>query len=101
MTTKVLMEERILTLHPEGKKGVNILRRKYDQIAGAIIEIVKEHEEIAFQDITEKAIRKLNGRFEGKITWYLVSVKLDLEARGILERIPGTSPHRLRLKKQD
>ena len=94
------MEERILTLHPEGKKGVNILRRKYDQIAGAIIEIVKEHEEIAFQDITDKVIRKLNGQFEGRITWYLVSVKLDLEARGILERIPGTSPHRLRLKKQ-
>ena len=94
------MEERILTLHPGGKKGVNILRSKYDQIADTIIEIVKEHEEIAFQDITDKAIRRLNGRFEGSVTWYLVSVKLDLEARGILERVPGTNPHRLRLKKQ-
>jgi len=23
-------EERILTLHPQGKKGVNILRRRYE-----------------------------------------------------------------------
>ncbi len=92
------MQERILTLHPEGKKGVNILRSKYDQIAGTILEIVREYEEIAFQDINDKTIQKLTGKLDGSIPWYVVSVKLDLEARGILERIPGTSPHKLRLK---
>lgn len=92
------MEERILTLHPQGKQGVNIQKSKYDQIAEVIMEIVTEHGEIAFQDINEKAVKQLTGKFEGNITWYVVSVKLDLEARNILERIPGTSPHKLRLK---
>jgi hypothetical protein len=30
------MEEKILTLHPQGKKGVNILKRRYNQIKEAI-----------------------------------------------------------------
>ena len=42
-------------------------------------------------------IEELKNKFSGSIPWYVVSVKLDLEARGILERIPKTSPHRLRI----
>lgn len=30
---------------------------------------------------------KLKERFEGRIGWYSESVKLDLEARGIIERL--------------
>jgi len=44
------------------------------------------------------AIRDLSEEFDGKVVWYIVSVKLDLEARGIIERIPKTSPHQIRLK---
>ena len=29
-------EEKILTLHPQGKKGVNILKRRYDVIKAYI-----------------------------------------------------------------
>jgi len=31
----------------------------------------------------------------------VVTVKLDLEARGIIERIPKTSPHQLRIRKEN
>ena len=35
--------------------------------------------------------------FEGASAgWYLVTVKLDLEARGEIQRLPGSGPHRLR-----
>ena len=34
-------EERILTLHPSGKKGVNILKRRYDLIKDFIIETIE------------------------------------------------------------
>lgn len=91
-------EERILTLHPHGKKGVNILKIKYDQIKYFILLTIKEHKEISFQDLTILAVDKLTNHFEGKVVWYVVSVKLDLEARQIIERIPKTSPHRLRMK---
>lgn len=91
------MEEKIMTLHPQGKKGVNISKQKYDQIAETMLDLVKKHKEITYQDLNDEIVDELDGKFEGKIPWYVVTVKLDLEARGILERIPKTSPHKVRL----
>ena len=34
------MEEKIMTLHPQGKAGVNILKRRYDQVKDTIIMIL-------------------------------------------------------------
>ena len=48
-------------------------------------------------DLVEDVGRKLDGSFDGSINWYVTTVKLDLEARGVVERIPGKSPQRLRL----
>ncbi len=91
-------DERIMTLHPQGKNGVHILKRRYDQIKDFITQTITDHQEISYQELTRIAIIKLTDSFDGKITWYIVSVKLDLEARGIIERIPKTSPHQLRIK---
>ena len=91
-----MSEERILTLHPQGKDGVNILKSKYETIRGFILKTVKDHKEITFDELTELADEKLSGTFDGKVIWYVVTVKLDLEARGLIERIPKTSPHKLR-----
>ncbi len=91
-------EEKILTLHPAGKKGVNILRRRYDVIAQTLLSIIEEHETITYQDANDLVIDRLEGKFDGKIPWYVVTIKLDLEARGIIERVPKTSPHQIRIK---
>lgn len=92
-------EEKILTLHPSGKKGVNILKRRYDVISEFIIKTVKKRKEISFEELTDVAVNKLSETFDGKVVWYIVTVKLDLEARKLIERIPKTSPHKLRMKK--
>ena len=84
-------EERILTMHPKGKTGVNILKRRYDIIKEFIIQTIQEHEEIAFSKLSDIAVEKLSTTFDGKVIWYIVSVKLDLEAREIIERIPNES----------
>jgi hypothetical protein len=94
-----MKEEKFLTLHPQGKKGVNILKRRYDLIRDFILETIKKKKEITFEELTELAEDKLANKFDGKIMWYIVTVKLDLEARKIIERIPKTSPHKLRLIK--
>ena len=91
-------EEKIMTLHPQGKKGVNILKRKYDVIKDFIIETMREHKEISYDELTGLAVDRLARSFDGKVVWYIVTVKLDLEARGIIERVPKTSPHKLRIK---
>lgn len=91
-------EERIMTLHPNGKKGVNILKRRYDIIKDFILKTIEKNCETTYETIAEKAVDELTMTFDGKVVWYIVSVKLDLEARGIIERIPKTSPHKLRMK---
>lgn len=92
-----MSEEKILTRHPEGKQGVNISRKKYETIKGAIMAVLREREEIAFQDLAAAVAQKLHGGFDGSIPWYVTTVKLDLEARDFIERVPNTSPQRLRL----
>lgn len=89
-----------MTLHPQGKKGVNILKRRYDIIKEFIIKTLKDRNEITYQELNKIAVSALKDSFDGKVGWYVVSVKLDLEARKLIERIPNTSPHQLKLKNQ-
>ena len=91
------LSDKILTMHPQGKKGVNISRQKYDTIRTFIIKTIKKHKRISYQDLNDLAEEKLTKSFDGSVPWYIVSVKLDLEARNIIERIPKTSPHELQM----
>ncbi len=90
-------DSKILTLHPQGKKGTNISRAKYDLIKEYILKRLGECQDMAFQDLFDGAIEELSADFDGKVGWYVVTVKLDLEARKIIERVPRTSPHSLRM----
>lgn len=92
------MDDKILTLHPEGKNGVRISLKKYTQVKDLILELVEDAETITFQELCRVGrgvLEKEN--FEGSPMWYITSVKLDLEAREIIERVPKTSPHVLKL----
>ncbi|MFK7947342.1 MAG: hypothetical protein AB8G11_07130 [Saprospiraceae bacterium] len=87
-------DDRILTLHPKGKKGVNILETKYDTIRNFIIKTIEIYGQISYSKLSDLAVEELTD-FDGKVVWYIVSVKLDLEARKIIKRVPKTSPHEL------
>ncbi|MEO1077531.1 MAG: hypothetical protein AAFX41_16445 [Bacteroidota bacterium] len=91
------MRATILTRHPDpAKQGVNIDAGKYHAIRAAIEEIVDERGEIAFSDLMETVEDRIGASFDGSVPWYVTTLKLDLEARGILERVPRASPQRLR-----
>ena len=96
-----MKEEKIMTLHPRGKQGVNILKRRYDVIKDFILRTIQDHGEISFDDLVDMADDQLSPAFDGKVVWYMVTVKLDLEARNIIERIPKISPHKLRMKNSE
>lgn len=83
------MEDKIQTLHPKGKNGARIDKAKYETMRAAILEILAEGP-CAFTPLTEKIAQKLEGSFSGSISWYAVTVKQDLEARGIVRQIPKT-----------
>ena len=94
------MGEKILTLHPkEGKSGVNISKAKYDVIKEAIVTSLSTNGVMTFASLNQNVHDKLEGHFDGSISWYVTTVKLDLEARRVIERIPGTSPQQIRVVK--
>jgi hypothetical protein len=89
--------ERIRTLHPDGKTGVHIDVSKYERIKQAILDSIQKRGVISFKELPSAVEENLKEPFEGSISWYTVSVKLDLEARGVIERIPKRSPQELRM----
>jgi hypothetical protein len=91
------MSERILTRHPAGKQGVNIEKDKYERIKQAILESIEAHGTIPFQELPAAVEARLEAPFDGSIGWYTTTVKLDLEARNLIERVPGHSPQALRM----
>ena len=91
------VSEKIMALHPAGKQGVNIDRNKYDTVRQAIEQVLQAQPEATFSQLTDAVGQRIGDSFEGSVSWYLVSVKLDMEARGVLERVDGRSPQRLRL----
>ena len=91
--------EKILTKHPAGKSGRNIDREKYDVMKKLIVRCLKENE-MTFTEISNSANKKLKGKFKGSIPWYLETVKLDLEMRKVIQRIPKTRPQKYRLVKK-
>ena len=92
------MEEKILTLHPQGKRGVNISRSKYESMKKTILEIVGKAE-LTHAELTAAVEKRLKGKFDGSIPWYMEGTKLDLEARGVIQRIPGEKHDVYRVKR--
>jgi hypothetical protein len=91
------MKDTIRTLHPEKKQGVNISREKYEIVRKAILSALHKQNEISFMSLSRAVEKEVNGSFEGSVTWYVTTVKLDLEARGVIKRVPNSRPQLLRL----
>jgi hypothetical protein len=91
------VEEKVLTLDPEGKQGVYFSKEKYTVIREAILSILVDQGEILFKDLPAAVDRQLQGNFDGLISWYVTTVKLDLEARKLIVRVAQSRPQRLRL----
>lgn len=90
------MEERIKTQHPQGKQGVNIEKSKYEQVKTAILDAL-DGKPLTHTELTNQVSEKLRGNFDGSIGWYTETVKLDLEARRLIERDTTLSPARYRI----
>ncbi len=91
------MKDMIRTLHPEKKQGVNISREKYEVIRDAILSTLHKQKEISFMNLSRAVEKEVNGSFEGSVNWYVTTVKLDLEARGVIKRVPNSRPQLVRL----
>jgi hypothetical protein len=91
-----MAEGKILTKHPQGKSGKNISKQKYETLKGAILSVLKKTE-LTHTELFNELNQRLKGKFAGNVSWYGETVKLDLEARKIIERT-SSKPQRYRLK---
>jgi hypothetical protein len=91
------MKDKIRTLHPDKKQGVNINREKYDVIRNAILCVLQTQKEMTFMNLSRAVEKEVNGNFEGSVTWYVTTVKLDMEARGEIKRVTNSRPQLVKL----
>lgn len=64
---------------PSGKEGITV-----NELVEKVDNYLKE------KNVPEELFPK-----KGSVTWYVKAVQLDLEAKSIIQRIPGVSPIRL------
>ena len=94
-------EDRVLCRTPSpGTTATRIPRWKYDAVRQAIRAAMSSNgDTMMFRDLPGEVARALSGEERerlGSVSWYTTVVKLDLEARGELLRVPGAKPQRLR-----
>lgn len=92
-----MQQEYIQTLHPvEGKQNKRILLSKYEVIKAELLSILAQSEP-THTELMEELYSRVKDSFEGGVQWYGETVKLDLEARKVIERTKG-KPERYRLR---
>ena len=91
-----MTSNKIQTKHPLGKSGRNIDRKKYDTLRNAILAALRK-DDLTHTELFSRLNKSLKGKFSGNISWYGETVKLDLEAKKIIERT-ASKPQRYRLK---
>ena len=98
----MIAEERVLCRNPDPEKqGTRIPRWRYELVRDAIVSALQTRPEgFPFRDLPSQVRNRLTGddaRALGSISWHTTVVKLDLEARGSIERIREARPQLLRL----
>lgn len=91
-----MADEKILTKHPFGKTGRNISKQSYDTMKSTILSTLGK-KELTHTELFTQLNKSLKGKFTGNISWYGETVKLDLEARKVIERTTAKPP-KYRLK---
>jgi putative nucleotidyltransferase with HDIG domain len=88
---------KILTKHPLGKSGKNIDKQKYHTLKKAIISALKNRQ-LTHAELFSELNKRLKSKFPGNISWYGETVKLDLEARKMIERT-SSKPQKYQVKR--
>ncbi len=91
-----MKDEQIQTLHPQpGKVNKKIALKKYNLVRENILAILANNQ-LTHTELMEQLYNNIKDIFEGGVQWYGETVKLDLEARKIIERT-STKPEKYKL----
>ena len=86
-------DELFLSIQPESEKqGVRIENSKYQAVHEAILQNLQRYGPLTFTQLGALVEEQLQDKFSSSVMWYYTTVKLDMEARGEISRLPNSRP---------
>ncbi|HSH03152.1 MAG TPA: hypothetical protein VLL52_11585 [Anaerolineae bacterium] len=93
-------KEMFQALHPDpNKNGTRVTKVMYDAYRAALLAVIpKDEDGVLFGELVERVVPELAPEIAANTSpgWWVTTVKLDLEARRLIERVPGKGKQRLR-----
>ena len=96
-------DDKIMTWHPSGKAGVYISAKHYKLLCDFIFLVLKGRE-VTIKELIELGEAQLARKLDKNVSWLILVVKLDLEARGLVTSVTRLTPYKnqfLRLKSRN
>jgi hypothetical protein len=94
---------KTVVTHPVTRTQRNFDAAIYDPFKAAILQSLKGSKGKTFTELTDdvvKIIRKKMPGFKKSIPWYTISIRLDLETRGVVETFVEKGKKLNRIKKR-
>jgi hypothetical protein len=93
--------QKVECLNPNTGGRMNIDKKTYDLFSKAIYHILKKNQPLTYSQIVEgiyDCFKQEKTKFEGSVSWYAVTVKHDMHARGVIEVFTekGKKLHRIK-----
>lgn len=98
---KAVKPKKTITTHPRTGSQFNIDDEIYLPFKAAILQSLKGSKGKTFSELTSdvvKIIKKKMPGFKKSISWYTISIRLDLETKGIVETFSEKGKKLNRLK---
>ncbi len=89
------MTDKVQLKHPRGKTPVKMSKEKYNLLKPAVLKYLRAKKKATFGELSGAIAKEFKAKgqaFEGSLPWHLEWVKLDLEARKVIRRVPGSTP---------
>jgi hypothetical protein len=77
-------------INPRSKRSINIDKNVYDLLSKEIKKALKGGKQLTWTELLNEVKTSLDAKkhvFEGSVDWYTITVKNDLEARGVLKTL--------------
>lgn len=84
------VSKKVECLNPNTGGRMNIDKEIYDLFSKAIYHNLKQGKELTYSQMVEgiyDCFKKQKTKFDGSVEWYAVTVKNDMQARGIIEAV--------------
>lgn len=95
-----MTNEMMEALHPDPtKNGTRVTKATYEIYRDALLKVIPTTKDgIQFMDLSKEVAPHVPAEVaeNTSIGWWTTTVKLDLEARGVVERVPGKGRQRVR-----